>query len=116
MRAGADDIKGLRKRSAEGSGALQDGAERLDLSRGPMGDIGEGTVVDLAMETEGLAEEDGGRGAAVGDGRHIHVYILCLNDRIVNIYFSIYMPTYMGGELNQPQLNKRIQLPGPRNF
>ena len=76
MRAGADDIEGLSERSADGSGALQDRAESMDLSRWPMGDIGEGAVVDLAIESEGLAEEDGGWGVAVGDGGHIHVYII----------------------------------------
>src|ERR1022692_326105 len=58
MRAGADDIEGLRQRSADGSGALQDRAEGVELSRGPMGEVGKSAVADLAAETEGLAEED----------------------------------------------------------
>ena len=45
VRAGADDIERLRKRDTDGSRALQDGAEGIDLSRGPMGNIGEGAVV-----------------------------------------------------------------------
>jgi hypothetical protein len=41
-----------------------------------MGEVGEGAVADLAAETEGLAEEDGGRGVAVGHGGDVHVYIV----------------------------------------
>src|ERR1017187_9816016 len=39
-RAGADDITGLRQRSADGSGALQERAEGAQLTRGPMGEVG----------------------------------------------------------------------------
>ena len=60
MRAGADDVEGLRQRGADGSSASQDGAECVDFGRRPMGDVGEGAVEDLAVETEGFAEEDGG--------------------------------------------------------
>jgi hypothetical protein len=41
-----------------------------------MGEVGEGAVADLAVEAEGLAEEDGRRGVAVGHGGHVHVYII----------------------------------------
>src|ERR1022692_4417778 len=44
MRAGADDIEGLRQRGADGSGALQDRAEGVELSGGPMGRVGERAV------------------------------------------------------------------------
>ncbi len=67
MGARADDLEGLRKRGAEGSGALQDRAESLDLSGRPMREVGEGAVADLAVEAERFAEEEGGR--ARGDGR-----------------------------------------------
>jgi hypothetical protein len=43
-----------------------------------MGEIGEGAVADLAVAAEGLAEEDGGRGVAVGDGGDVHAYIICI--------------------------------------
>jgi hypothetical protein len=76
MRSGAEDIEGEGKRGAHGSGAFQDGAKGLDLSRRPMREVGEGAVENLAVETEGLAEEDGGWGIAVGDGGHVHVYII----------------------------------------
>ena len=56
--------------------ALQDGAERIDFSWGPVGEIGDGAVADLAVLTEALAQEDGGRGVAVGDDGDIHVDIM----------------------------------------
>src|ERR1039457_188263 len=52
VRAGADDIEGLRKRGADGSGALQDRAEGVELSGGPMGEVGKRAVADLAAETK----------------------------------------------------------------
>jgi hypothetical protein len=76
MRAGADDIEGLRKRRAKGSGALQNGPESVELCGGPMREVGEGAVADLAVEAEGLAEEDSGRGVAVGDSGHVHAYYI----------------------------------------
>jgi hypothetical protein len=74
VRAGANDVEGLRERGAEGGGAVEDGAEGVDLSRGPVGEISESTVADLAVLAEGFAEEDGGRGVAVGDGSDVHAY------------------------------------------
>jgi hypothetical protein len=41
-----------------------------------MREVGEGAVADLAVETKGLAEEDSGRGVAVGDVGDVHAYIL----------------------------------------
>jgi len=73
VRAGADDVEGLRERGTEGGGALQDGAKGIDFGRGPVGEIGDGAVVDLAVLAEALAEEDSGRGVAIGDGGDIHV-------------------------------------------
>jgi hypothetical protein len=45
--------------------SLEDGAHGIDLSRRPMGEVGEGTVEDFAVKPKGLAEEDGGRGVAI---------------------------------------------------
>jgi hypothetical protein len=78
VRAGADDVEGLRERGAERGGTLEDGAEGVDLSRGPVREIGEGSVEDFATLAEGFAEEDSGRGVAVGDGGDIHAYIIHL--------------------------------------
>jgi hypothetical protein len=77
VRAGTDDVEGLRERSTEGSGALQDGAQGIDFGGGPVGEIGDGAVVDLAVFAEAFAEEDGGWGVAVGDDGDVHV------DRII---------------------------------
>ena len=41
-----------------------------------MREIGEGAVEDFAVLAEGFAEEDGGRGVAVGDGGDVHAYII----------------------------------------
>jgi hypothetical protein len=41
-----------------------------------MGEVGKSAVADLAAETEGLAEEDSGRGVAVGHRGDIHAYII----------------------------------------
>jgi hypothetical protein len=37
----------------------------------PVGEVGEGAVLDLAVLAKGLAQEDGGRGVAVGGGRSV---------------------------------------------
>ncbi len=47
-----------------------------DLSWGPMREVGEGAVFDLAVAAKRLAEEDSGRGVAVGDIGDVHAYIL----------------------------------------
>src|ERR1019366_617818 len=80
VRAGADDIEGLRKRGADGSGALQDRAEGVELSGGPMGEVGKRAVADLAAETKRLAKEDSGRGVAVGHCGDIHAYIIQISE------------------------------------
>ena len=76
MGAGADDVEGLRERGTEGGGALQDGAKRIDFGRGPVGEIGDGAVVDLAVLTETFAEEDSGGRVSVGDDGDVHVDIV----------------------------------------
>jgi hypothetical protein len=73
VRARTDNVEGLRQRGTEGSGALQDGAQGIDFGWGPVGEIGDGAVVDLAVFAEAFAEEDGGRGVAIGDGGDVHV-------------------------------------------
>jgi len=52
--------------------SLQDAAEQIDLGRGPVGEIGEGAFASAAAFAPTLAEQDGGRGVAVGDGLHVH--------------------------------------------
>ena len=73
VRAGADDVEGVRQRGAKGGGAFQDGAQRVDFGLGPVGEIGDGAVVDFAVFAKALAEENSGRGVAVGDDGDVHV-------------------------------------------
>src|ERR1017187_8180673 len=89
VRAGADEIDGLRKRGADGSGALQDRAEGVELSGGPMGEVGKRAVADLAAETKTLANEDRGRGVAVGNWGDIHACIIQISE-----HNSKYTTTY----------------------
>jgi len=56
--------------------AFENTAEGDDLSGGPRGEIGEGVFDNLCALAEALAEEDGGRGVAVGDGLDVHGYII----------------------------------------
>jgi hypothetical protein len=39
-----------------------------------MSDVGDGARLDFAVEAIGFAEEDGGRGVAVGYGGDVHAY------------------------------------------
>src|ERR1017187_7032521 len=80
VRAGADDIEGLRKRGADGSGALQDRAEGVGLSGGPMGEGGKRAVADVGAGAQRLAKEDSGRGVAVGHCGDIHAYIIQISE------------------------------------
>ena len=59
---------------AEGGGDIEDleGVLELDERGGELGDVREGGLEDLAAVPAGLADEDGGRGVAVGDALNIH--------------------------------------------
>ena len=56
--------------------AAEDAAERLDGGGGELGEVGEGALLDAAVFAVGLAEEDGGRGGAIGHALDIHGYPL----------------------------------------
>ena len=75
MGLGADDLEGVFE-DGDVCGAAQDGAERLELGRRPVGEVAEGAVLDLAVFAVAFAQEDGGRGGAVGDGGDIHAHNL----------------------------------------
>ena len=47
-----------------------------------MSDVGEGAGFDSPAFAIGFAEEDGGRGVAIGDRRHVHVYNIQLYNRL----------------------------------
>src|SRR5260370_1319927 len=50
----------------------QQAAEGLDFFLGPMGEAGQGALAGFVAFPPPLAEEDGGRGVAVGDGLDVH--------------------------------------------
>jgi hypothetical protein len=50
----------------------EEASEEIDLGGGPMGEVGEGAFDDAIALAGARAEEDGGRGVAVGDGLDVH--------------------------------------------
>jgi hypothetical protein len=58
-----------------------------------MREVGQGTRFDLAVFAVGFAEEDGGRGVAIGDGGHVHAYIISQLFRSCKRKSSDYMLT-----------------------
>src|SRR3984957_4469319 len=50
----------------------QQAAEGLDFFLGPIGEVGQGALAGFVAFPPALAEEDGGRGVAVGDGFDVH--------------------------------------------
>jgi hypothetical protein len=58
-----------------------------------MGEVGKSAVADLAAETEGLAEEDSGRGVAVGHRGDIHAYIIQISEHNSKYNLTYYMTT-----------------------
>lgn len=68
VRKGAGDGEGVA--GTDQGLALEEAAEGVDLRLGPVGEIGDGALANLGAVANGLAEEDGGRGVAVGDALH----------------------------------------------
>src|ERR1035438_2165780 len=93
VRAGADDIEGLRERGAGGSGALQDRAEGVELSGGRRVGDRKRAGADLGAETKRLAKEDSGRGVAVGHCGDIHAYIIQISEHNSKYTTTYYMTT-----------------------
>ena len=82
VRQGAGDVEGLRQRGrGDRQRAGQSQAEGVNLMRGEMSDVGDGASLDFAVEAIGFAEEDGGRGVAVGYGGNVHAYIISHNNQ-----------------------------------
>jgi hypothetical protein len=77
VRQGTRDVEGLWQRGGgDSQRAGQRQAESFNLMRGEMRDVGDGASLDLAVEAVGFAEEDGGRGVAIGYGGDVHAYII----------------------------------------
>ncbi len=58
MGKGADDVEGVVEMSDCGS-SLEEDAQSLDESGGPLGEVGDGALLDLSVFAIGLAEQDG---------------------------------------------------------
>src|SRR6204780_3521124 len=79
VRKGAGDAEGIGQRRGGGRWIASQGrAESCNLLGGGMSEIGEGARFDFAVLAIGFAEEDGGRGVAVGYGGNVHAYIIWL--------------------------------------
>ena len=52
--------------------ALEHGAQALDVGGGPVGQVAQGALTDLAVLAVGFAQQDGGGRGAVRDGFDIH--------------------------------------------
>jgi hypothetical protein len=77
VRQGSGDEEGVRQRGGGASQrAGQSPAESVELKSGEMRDVGDGASLDLAVEAIGFAEEDGGRGVAIGHGSDVHAYLI----------------------------------------
>ena len=86
VRPGAGDAETIRQRGGGGSQRTGEGeAEGFNLTSAEMSDVGEGAGFDFAVLAIGFAEEDGGRGVAVGDGGHVHAYIIHAIHILINI-------------------------------
>jgi hypothetical protein len=73
--------------------AAEGALEGEDAGWVPMGEVGEGAFMNLAVEAEGLPEENGGRGATVGNGGDIHGLIIPPLVHTYNRHIYIYMVT-----------------------
>jgi len=68
--------------------AAQQAAEGFNAGGGPVGEVGEGAILDFAVLAEGFAQEEGGRGVAVGDGGDIHAF--CISHTIGHVKINIH--------------------------
>jgi len=73
MRKGADDVEGVLEAWHRGA-SLEQASQSFDQSRRPVCEVGESALPDFAAFAIGLAQQDGGRGGAVGDGFDVHGY------------------------------------------
>ncbi len=69
--SGAQDLEGVVHR-LQGDAALEQDAQPPDDLVGPLREVGEGALADLAVLAEGLAQQDGGRGVPVEHAFNVH--------------------------------------------
>ena len=58
--------------AANDGAAFEHAAQAFDMSRGPVGEVAERALADLAVLAVALAQQDGGRRVPVRDGFDIH--------------------------------------------
>jgi hypothetical protein len=110
VRQGASDAEGVWQRGGgDSQRAGQCQAEGVNLLRREVSDIGDGASLDFAIEAIGLAEEDSGRGVAIGDGGDVHAYILSQIVIMHKHILTVYMPTQK--HLKLPAANKTKGFP-----
>jgi hypothetical protein len=67
---------------------LQETAESFDFLFGPMGEVGQGALMGNRAFAPAFAEEDSGRGVAIGDCVDVH-------GSIIHKIFATYKPNYI---------------------
>jgi hypothetical protein len=67
---------------------LQETAEGFDFLFGPMGEVGQGALMGNRAFAPAFAEEDSGRGVAIGDCVDVH-------GSIIHKIFATYKPNYI---------------------
>jgi hypothetical protein len=72
----------------------QQSAQGFDLLRRPMGEIGQGALNGFLALAPTLAQEDGGRGVAIGDSFDVHGTDYAYLSHQVNRQICIYMGTF----------------------
>ncbi len=90
----------------------QQAAEGFDFLLRPIGEVGQGALAGFVAFAPAFAQEDSGRGVAIGDGFDIHgSYYACLI-RIVKGKYVNYMGTFHRGKFarrsNKSETYRRI--------
>jgi hypothetical protein len=78
----------------------QQSPQGFDLLRRPMGKIGQGPLDGLLAFAPTLAQEDGGRGVAIGDSFDIHGTDYAHSSPHVKKKMNIYMGTYCFSQIS----------------
>src|SRR5215469_17308819 len=102
MAVGQDLLGGEQIVGRDQGFVAQQATEGLDFLWGPGGKVGQGALAGFVALAPAFAEEDGGRGVAVGDDGDVHAYItplLSSNVRHKSIYYM--------GTFPQPKLSFR---------
>src|ERR1700731_2785374 len=98
----------------------QQAAEGLDFFLGPIGEVGQGALAGFVAFPPALAEEDGGRGVAVGDCFDVHgIYyarLLTIIKYFMLITWEHYHRVEFGLRSNKSETYRRIWPDFPWNF